>query len=182
MSRPSLRKRSKQVEGEHGVLNFCHSIIAAYRTGAFGGKPALWEFLQDVAKNLNTKKNAHWYSKNNKAFTKAMKIYGGRRMADLFSLNFYSLSYDTISRANKKEVDFVSKEPRKIFQCVADIYSKAMIAHSIYGPILVILSEDDTKVKSRSTWEPKFDTLAGFCGPKDNHVCQCGFKPMVGVG
>ena len=35
MSRPSLREQSKQVEGECGVLNFCHNIIAAQRIDAF---------------------------------------------------------------------------------------------------------------------------------------------------
>ena len=102
-------------------------------------------------------------------------------MADLFSLNFCSPSYDTISRANKKGVHFVPRERNEIFKCVADIYSKAMIAHSISRPILVILSKDETKVKSRATWEPKYDTLARFCGPKDNHVCQSRFKLVVGI-
>ena len=45
---------------------------------------------------------------------------------------------------------------------VADIYSKAMIVHSISRLIPVILSKDETKVKSRAMWESKYDTLVGF--------------------
>ena len=108
-----------------------------------GGKPYLLEFLQDVAKNLNTK--------NSTTFAKTMKIFGGRRMADLFSLNFCGPNCDTISRANKKRLHFILGERREIFQCIIDIYSKAMMAHSISRSILVILLEDETKVKSRAT-------------------------------
>jgi hypothetical protein len=35
------------------VLSFCNNILAAHRTNAFGGKPTLWDFLRDVATNLN---------------------------------------------------------------------------------------------------------------------------------
>ena len=57
-----------------------------------------------------------------------------------------------------------------------------MIAHSISRFVPIILLEDETKVRSNVAWEPKYDTLAGFCSPKDNHVCQSGFKHAVGVG
>ena len=38
------------------VLSFCNNILMAYRTNRFGGKPTLWDFLRDVAHNLNRAK------------------------------------------------------------------------------------------------------------------------------
>jgi hypothetical protein len=73
-------------------------------------------------------------------------------------------------------------EHLEVFQFVADIYKKTMVSHGIEGHVPVILAEDETKVKSRITWEPKFDTLAGFCVQKDNHLCIGNFKPIVGIG
>jgi hypothetical protein len=103
-------------------------------------------------------------------------------MVDLYSLNMYGPSYDTIKRENKKGVHFVLGEHRDIFRYVADIYRRAMVAHDISGPVPVILSEDETKVKARATWKAKYDTLASFCGPKDDHTCDSRFKPVVGTG
>jgi hypothetical protein len=79
---------------------FCKNIVAAHRTGAFGGKPALWDFFQDVAQNLNRKKAGHRYNKNTKSFAQAMKIFGGRRMCDLFALNYAGPNFSIIKRQN----------------------------------------------------------------------------------
>lgn len=56
VSRPTLKESAKQSSHQHNVLKFCLDIIAAHRIGARGGKPALWNFLKDVATNLNRKK------------------------------------------------------------------------------------------------------------------------------
>jgi hypothetical protein len=181
MSRPTLRERERQLEGERGILNFCHNIISAHRTGAFGGKPALWDFMQDVARNLNRSAKGFRFSDNSKSFARAMKMYSGRRMVDLYSLNMYGPSYDIVKRENKKGVHFVPGEYQDIFRCVVGIYRRGMVAHDVSGPIPVILSEDETKVKARATWEAKYDILAGFCGPKDDHTCDSRFKPVVGT-
>ena len=44
----------------------------------------------------------------------------------------------------------------------------------------VILVEDETKVKSRISWEAKSDTLLGFCGLKVDHACDTAFKCVIG--
>jgi hypothetical protein len=54
---------------------------------------------------------------------------------------------------------------------VAQIYKQAKKAHGILDPILVILAEDETKVRGRVAWDHCWDTLEGFCGPKDDHIC-----------
>lgn len=64
---------------------------------------------------------------------------------------------------------------------MVDIYYRAIAAHDVSGLVSVILSKDETKVKARATWEAKYDTLLGFCGPKDNHTYDSRFKPIVGI-
>jgi hypothetical protein len=68
-----------------------------------GGKPPLW----DVATNLNKKKGGCRYSENTKAFAQTMKIYGGRRMYDLFTLNSVGPSWSTMKRENQKGIQFI---------------------------------------------------------------------------
>jgi hypothetical protein len=156
--------------------------LAAYRTNAYGGTPALWDFLKDVAKNLNQKKQGWYYSANTKSFYQAMKVYGGCRMCELFALNFAAPSFNTIKRDNAKRVRFVVGEHAAIFQSVAKIYVEAKTTHRVVGPVPVILAEDETKVKTRITWESHSDVLVGFYGSKDGYICLSDFKPTMGNG
>ena len=125
IKRPTLREAAQQASSEHNVFKFCNNIIAAHRTGAFGGKPALWNFMQDVAANLNHDRRGHRFSDNTSAFLQAMKIFGGRRMCDLYKLNYDGPSMTTIKRANKKGVQFLLGEHAGIFSCIAGIYRAA---------------------------------------------------------
>jgi hypothetical protein len=142
----------------------------------------LWDFMKDVATNLNRKKGGCRYSENTKAFAQTMKIYGGRRMCDLFTLNFVGPSWSTVKRENQKGVQFMPGEHRQVFQFVAEVYRQAKLKCKVTGPIPMILAEDETKIKSRVYWEQKWDTLASFCGPKENHVCIPSYKVVVGSG
>jgi hypothetical protein len=132
VSRPDLKDVSLECIHPKDLLVFCQNIVATHRSGAFGGKPALWDFLRDVAQNLN---------ENTKSFTQAMKIYGGRRMCNLFSLNLKGPSFSTIKRENQEGVHFIPGEYFAIFKSIAEIYSKAKEIHGIYGPIPVMLAE-----------------------------------------
>lgn len=93
-------------------------------------------------------------------------------MVDLFSLNFAGPSYSQVKWDIKKGVEFIPGEHPEIFAVVASIYKDAKVQHGIEGPIPVILAEDETKVKGRVSWESKWDTLAGFCGPTADHICR----------
>lgn len=73
-------------------------------------------------------------------------------------------------------------EHREVFHSVAEIYKNAMAHHGIIGPVPVILAEDETKVKSRICYEQRLDTLVGFYGPKENHVCVPNYSVAVGQG
>lgn len=182
LSSKGLKLSAVESFNRKDVLTFCNNILAAHRTNAFGGKPALWEFLRDVATNLNRAKRGFRYSKNTKSFSQAMKIYGGRRMCDLFALNFVGPSYSSTKRENKKGVQFIAGEHASIFKCVADIYRESKAAYRITGAVPVILAEDETKVKSRISWDSRSDVLVGFCGSKVDHRCDSHFRPAVGSG
>jgi hypothetical protein len=77
---------------------------------------------------------------------------------------------------------FLPGKHRFIFKAIADIYKATMEVHEIEGPIPIILAKDKTKVKQQIAWEPKFDTLAGFCSHREDHVCISDYEPLVGVG
>ena len=84
-----------------------------------------------------------------------MKIYGERRLCDLFALNFAAPSFDSIRRESKKGVMFVSGKHAEIFTSIANIYIDAKAAHGITGPIPVILAEDEIKVRGCVSWEAR---------------------------
>ena len=138
--------------------------------------------LKDMANNLNRKKQGFRWSSNSLAFSQAIKMYGGRRMCDLFSLNFGGPNYSFTKRVNQKGVQFVPGEHVDIFRSVAQIYKQAKETYGILGPIPVILAEDETKVKGRIAWDHRWDTLEGFCGPKDDHICDSNYNVVVGMG
>ena len=180
VKRPTMLESARNATSDNNLIKFCNNIISAHRTGAFGGKPGLWDFMKDVAANLNRSDRGNRYSENTKCFTHAMRIYGGRCLLDLFALNFVGPSYDTIHRECRKGVQFIAGEHAEIFQSIARIYNDAKAALGITTPIPVILAEDETKVRGRVSWEARWDTMVGFCGPKENHVCIPHYKPIVG--
>jgi hypothetical protein len=77
VKRPTLRELAREVSSKHNVTKFCTSIINAHRSGAFGGKPALWDFLSDVAQNLNRDARGSRYSESTKCLGEVMKVYRG---------------------------------------------------------------------------------------------------------
>jgi hypothetical protein len=89
---------------KHDILKFCTNIIATHRTNSFGGKLALWNFMTDVATNINYDPEGFRYNKNTKSFAQTHCIYGGKQMCDFFSLNFAGPSYSSIKREGKKGV------------------------------------------------------------------------------
>ena len=50
-----------------------------------------------------------------------------------------------------KGVQFIHAEHAEIFSAMAQIYRDAKMAHNIVGPVLVIVAEDETKLKGKMT-------------------------------
>ena len=103
-------------------------------------------------------------------------------MCNLFNLNFAGPNFYTIKRDIRKGMQFRPGEYKEIFAVVVGIYKDAKATLNIVGPVPVILAMDETKVKGRIGWESKWDTLAGFCGPKGDYICTTSFKLEVGFG
>jgi hypothetical protein len=93
---PILKEAAQSAIQSHDLLKFCQNIIAAHRTGAFGGKGVLWDFMKDVACNLNIKKQGYRFSQNSLCFAQAMKVYGRRRICDLHSLTYMGPSISIV--------------------------------------------------------------------------------------
>ena len=72
-------------------------------------------------------------------------------------------------------------EHEERFSYVVSIYKFAMVAHELTPPILVILSKIETKVKAHIAWDPKWNTLTWFCGPKEDHLYHTSFNLVVVV-
>lgn len=49
VKRPTLKEMARQSSFEHDLLKFCNNILNAHKIGAFGGRAALWDFIQDIA-------------------------------------------------------------------------------------------------------------------------------------
>ena len=137
--------------------------------------------MKDIASNLNCKNLGHRFTKNTKCFTQAMKMYRGKIMVDLFSLNYGGLEMSTVIRENRKGVQFVLSKHADIFNAVANTYRHEKDVHNIRDLVPMILAEDETKVKSKVANKQKWDTLAGFCGVTDKYVYVTDFKLVVGV-
>ena len=60
-----------------------------------------------------------------------------------------SLSNDRVKKNVRKGVQFIHAKHVEIFSAMAQIYQDAKMAHNIVGPILVIVAEDETKVKGK---------------------------------
>ena len=80
--RPTMRESAINATSDGNMMKFCNNIINAHRIGAFGGKLGLWDFMKDVAGNLNRKGRGNRFNENTKCFLQAMRIYGGRRLCD----------------------------------------------------------------------------------------------------
>ena len=102
-------------------------------------------------------------------------------MCDLFSLSYSGPNYSTTKRENQKGVQFIPSEHTDIFKSVVQIYKNAKAAHGIVSPVPIILAEDETKVKGRIAWDHRFDTLVGFCGPKDEHIYLSNYRELLGT-
>lgn len=109
---------------------------------------------------MNGESRGNRYGDNTKSFAQGMKVYEGKRMCNVFSLNYCGPNYSTIKRDHAKGVQFILGEHSEIFAAVAEIYRNAKAAHDITGPVPVILAEDETKVRGQVAYEPKWARLS----------------------
>lgn len=145
----SLKEANIECIHRKDVRRFCNNIIEAHRQGKFGGKPALWDFFQDVAKNALKAKQAQRFSESTKTMFEVIKLWGGPRLHDFLSTNLGGPSMSTTKRQGKKATQFISGEHQYIFNAVGKIYLDAKRKHGITSLVPVIIVEDETTIKRR---------------------------------
>ena len=75
-----------------------------------------------MANDFNREKLGIRWSSNLLAFSQAMKLYGGKQMCDLFTLNFSGPNYSSTKCVNHKGVQFILGKYVDIFWSMAEIY------------------------------------------------------------
>lgn len=93
VTRPTLKESARLCANSHNMQKNCTNIIATHRSRVFGGRPTLWNFLQDVAVNLNQSDRGKRFMENIKSFALAMKMYGNKKLCDLFDLKLYRAQF-----------------------------------------------------------------------------------------
>ena len=162
--RPMLREAAAECGNWADVLKRCNNIILAHKTKALGGHATFWDFLVDFGNN----KIRSRYNTNIVAFPQTVKLY------DLFSLNLSGSSLSTVKLPNKNGVQFVGRFRPKIFTAMVSIYKNVIEAYGWVWPIPIFMAEDETKIKTRVSWESRSDTLTWFCRRMDVHVREPG--------
>jgi hypothetical protein len=66
--------------------------------------------MQDVVSNINRPKQGARYPENTKCFAEAMRMYRGKRMCDLFTVNFDGPEMSIIKRTSRKGIQFIPRE------------------------------------------------------------------------
>ncbi|KAL3694044.1 hypothetical protein R1sor_007695 [Riccia sorocarpa] len=96
------------------------------------------------------------------------------------SANLMTLSLRTAKRNRAQFVPFLPGVQAQNFAEVSKILEASKRYYGIVGDVLVILAEDETRIKPHVRWESRRDTLIGFCGLKEGHTCRLGMEVAVG--
>ncbi|KAL3677805.1 hypothetical protein R1sor_020761 [Riccia sorocarpa] len=96
--------------------------------------------------------------------------------------NLMTPSLQTARRNRAQFVPFLPGVHSQNFAEDSKILEASKRYYRIVGDVPVILAEDETRIKPHVRWEPRRDTLIGFYGSKDGHICQLGLEFTVGSG
>ncbi|MCO5547292.1 hypothetical protein L7F22_000739 [Adiantum nelumboides] len=179
----SLKEANFECINRKDVRRFCNNIVEAHRRGKFGGNLALWNFFQDVAKNVLRPKKGQRFTESTKTMFEIIKLWGGPRLHDFLSANLGGPSISTTKRQAKKVTHFKGGEHGYIFDAIGKIYMDAKIKNGVTARVPIIIVKDETTIKRHIRWNAKDDTLIGFCGSKEeNHQCCSNDEVIVGDG
>lgn len=179
----SLRGSLSESMNRKDVQKFCNDIREAHSQGKFDGKPALWNFLTDIAQNVIRPGHKRRYNKTTKELFETIRIWGGRRMHNFLSLNFSGPSLSTTMRSTRTSFTYRVGIVEETFIHLANTYAKHMADLGLKaGCVPTLVAEDETVIKRSVYWNAKDDCLIGFCGILENHACEPSFTVKVGSG
>jgi len=64
MFKPSLKASSLECLKRKYVFQFCNNILFSHHTNAFGGKLAIWDFLNLMLQEISIIKRSKWGTNN----------------------------------------------------------------------------------------------------------------------
>jgi hypothetical protein len=136
--------------------------------------------MKDVAGNLNKGNKGNRYSENTKAFSQAMKVYGGCRMCDFFAFNFPGPNYKTIKKEKKKACNLFLENILKYLQLLHKYIRMPKRNKGLQGLFLWFSPRMRQRSRVGLVGRPNGTPSQGFVVPK--LICSTKFKPVVGDG
>lgn len=128
-------------------MKFCNSLSLAHRRGAFGGKLAVWDLLQDIVANISRPKKGQRWRPGTKVLMQTLFQLGGRRVINCVSLNALGPSLNTLQRDRRGMIVFQAGVHAEQFKFIAQVYSTVKARLGISGPVPCYFAEDETCIK-----------------------------------
>ena len=181
--RQNLLSRLREYSKRGSMAVVCHQLNRAAEEGMLENETVLKEVLVTCANNISKKKQGKRYSKSVKEFYEVLMYWGGPRIASFVAMNMLGPEVHSMYRWRKqKNLELVDGIAEENFVKIAMIYKDALRSLNI-NVALVQLSEDETAIIKKVTYNQRDDTLVGFCGKSgDAHQCMTNCVIKVGDG
>lgn len=142
-----LRDLCVDSANKNDILKFCNSLSLAHRRGAFGGKLAVRDLLQDIVANISRPKKGQRWRPGTKVLMQTLFQLGGRRVINCLSLNALGPSLNTLQRDRRGMIVFQAGVHAEQFKFIAQVYSTVKARLGISGPVPCYFAEDETCIK-----------------------------------
>jgi hypothetical protein len=159
-------------------------VVRCTDSGAFEGRSALLTVFTSALKNLVSlhktgKKNGFRHGLDSKALFEMAYHMGGPLVHDFLSQNLLGPSLNT----SKKEfraigIHYEGQLSEELCSRIFDFMVTMKVEKGIEGIVPLELSEDETALIQRATYNRRADVIEGFCGPKSEvHRCSFACRP-----
>ena len=180
-----LKERLWEFAKEGDMRAICKGLVHAHEEGKLENKDVLLSLLSSTAKNFHVRGNkGKRYEAPLKNFFEVLMIYGGPRIASFVSVNLEGPMMSSIRRWTKDaSVSWSLRDTDANIIIFKDILVKALEEVNIVGPIPSEISEDETSIIGRISYNQKTDELLGVCGESGkDHTCDGRSAIKVGDG
>ena len=180
--RQNLIFRLQRYSERGSMSTVCHQLNRAADEGKLKDENVLREVLTTCANNMLKKKQGKRYTKSVKEFYEVLMYWGGPRIASFVALNLHGPEVHSLYRWRKNESLHLSEGIAEAnFVKIVDIYKNIMSSLGL-SKVPVQISEDETAIIRKITYDQANDTLVGFCGSSVDNQCEENFLVRVGEG